>query len=108
MAKFKCVNSECKNLGKEIFLNRVKWLFNKQKEILEPSPPIICEICGDVLEYIKENKGVCSNIGKFNGMNDQQKKEVLKKRSRTHLQGRQKEEKEHYKQQAIKNYLGHG
>ena len=108
MAKFKCVKLGCDNFNKEIFFNKVSWIFNKQTEILEPNPPIVCEVCGDVLVYVKENNGLCKNIAKFNGMNDQQKKEVLKKRSRTHLQGRQKEEKEHYKQQAIKNYLGHG
>jgi hypothetical protein len=105
MARFKCVNEDCEKFGEEIVFSKIKWVFNKQTQKLETSPPIMCEMCGDVLEFVKEDKGLCSNFSRFGSMDDKQKKEVLKKRSNMHLKGKQRDEKEHYKKQAIKNYF---
>jgi len=108
MAKFKCVNLGCDNFDKEIHFNKIKWIFNKLSKNLEPDPPVICEVCQNPLVFIKENKGMCVNIGKFNSMNERDKKSMLTKRAKTHLSKRQKEEKQHYKEQAIKNYFKNG
>lgn len=106
MAKFKCIELGCDNYNKEIMHSTVKWVYCKERKELVTSPPIVCDSCGSGMVYIEEKKDYSSiAIGKFASMDDSGKKQMLLDRAKNHAKGRQREEKETRKKEAIKNYF---
>jgi hypothetical protein len=55
------------------------------------------------IEFIKTFKGFCTNYGKFASSNDEEKKNILKKRAKKHSDDKLMERKDYLK----KNFAGH-
>lgn len=55
------------------------------------------------IEFIKPFKGFCTNFGKFASSNDEEKKNILKKRAKKHSNDKLMERKNYLK----KNFDGH-
>lgn len=103
MPKFKCINESCSKLEQEITVGKVKFVFNEKLKTLKPSPPITCSECGQELESISTGnlEGFCFN--KFDSLNTQQKREVIKKRSQSHFQKHDKGDLANYKKRIIED-----
>lgn len=103
MPRFYCGTTGCSLNGEEITVAKVKYSYNEDHKKLMPNPILKCGECGSVLLEIKKD-GI-PQIGLYGSMNDQQKKQVISKRAKTHFEKVGKHEKEFRKQQAIKRMM---
>lgn len=84
MAKFFCENPDCPGYRKTILGHKVKYVLKEGKLVPTSTPK--CKDCGEYLALIEERNTEIPNfgIGEFNGMSNEQKAEVLKKRHIEH------------------------
>jgi transcription elongation factor Elf1 len=77
-------NIRCKECGHEFFVSKYcigsKGLYESRSKV-----PLLCPECGGDVELIMAETVSIPNINRFNSMSDQQKKEVLRKRSKAHF-----------------------
>lgn len=101
--KYKCTNPSCDAYDYPIEVSKVTLVLHKGKLVSK----LHCEACGSPMEDVTEREhhdftGV--NFGKFRGLNNEQKQEVLKKRTRRHYQTHIKEEAEFKVEEAKKQF----
>ena len=101
---FYCDKEGCSKQGVEFSIPKVKYRYDDKKMKVVPDPVLVCSECGTELKEIKK-EGI-PNIGKFNSLNDQQKKQVLNDRAKKHFKQTGQELKKHIKEQTIKKGLG--
>jgi hypothetical protein len=101
---FYCDKEGCSKQGVEFSIPKVTYRFDEKKRKVVPSPELVCSECGSELKEIK--KEGFPQIGKFNSLNDQQKKQILGDRAKKHFKQKGEEQKRHIKEQAIKKGLG--
>jgi len=103
MPRFYCNNEGCELNGEEIVEAKVKYSFSDEFNKLMPTPLLKCKKCGSILSEIR--KEGMPQIGLFASMNEQQKKQVISNRAKTHFEKVGRHEKEFRKQQTIKKML---
>ena len=103
MPRFKCVNEDCSLYEKEILVEKVRFKWDESSKKLKPSPLILCSECGEELESIPtgNTEGFCFN--RFDSLNTQQKREVIKKRSMDHFRKHDKGDLANYKKKIIED-----
>lgn len=79
MSKFICVNSDCSEVNKPVEVNTMNWPYIKQSERIEQ---MRCGVCGNKMEA-QDFKSSADNTlyCKFNSLDDDSKKKILKKRA---------------------------
>ena len=103
MPKYKCINDQCSFFDKEVTVERVKMLYNKLTDQMEPKDPIVCKDCKQDLAYIKQGGEITCHFNSFSSMNPQQKREVLHKRSQDHFKKTDKGDLNNYKKTMTDN-----
>lgn len=103
MPRYRCVNDTCSMQLREILVHKVKMVYNKWKDVMEPSPLIICEECGKELEYVKQEGPITCHFNAFHSMTPQQKREVMHKRSQDHFKKHDKGDLNNYKKSITDN-----
>ena len=93
--KYVCKNSDCPEYGKEVYLSSETFRFRNGNLVGEHAE---CPTCGKLREEINPNKDIPLSeknisINLYDGMSMEQKREVLKKRSRQHYDKEIKERK---------------
>ena len=106
MAKFRCKNDECPNIDRDILVGQVSFTFDNELKKLVVRSKQYCSICGKELEYVEEPpktkvEGFC--FTRFNTMSSDQKKEVIKKRSKKHFDKHERRDIEERKRQIIED-----
>lgn len=104
MPRFYCKNEGCANYGKEIFIQKLTYKFDKESGELKSSVDLICEACKEPLIQ-KKTEGY-PQVLKFDSLSDEDKKRIIHKRAQDHFNKVGREQKEHIKKQVIKKYMG--
>lgn len=103
MPKFKCVNENCSEFGKEVFFVKLNYRFDKEKGELVTSEDLSCKVCGS--ELVQNKKKGYPQLMKFNSLSEQEKKKVISKRAQDHFEKVGKEQKYNIKKEIIKRNL---
>jgi Holliday junction resolvase RusA-like endonuclease len=97
--RYKCTNEQCSLFGKEIVIEKMKYIYDEVQKEVVPKEPIICKECGNNLEYIKKDGPIEVMIGRFSSMSQEQKRAAMKKRSQDHFKKTDKGDLANYKKQ---------
>lgn len=97
MPRYQCTNTDCSKFQEQITIPKVRFIFNKQTEKMEPSEPIICPECGKDLQHIATDGMPTIHFNKFESLTPQEKKEVMHKRSVDHFKKTDKGDLDNYK-----------
>lgn len=101
MATFICQNGNCDKLLEEVIIPKLRLVFNKSTQELEPSEPIICVSCGESLIQVKNEHMPIIFYNEFDSLSSAQKKEVIHKRSMKHFQKTDKGDLGRHKQRIV-------
>ena len=104
MAKFRCKNNRCPNIDKDVIVSKVSFKYDEKQKKLVVRNKQYCQGCEQEMEYIEEEpkSGIEGfYFTRFNTLTSDQKKEVMKKRSKKHFDKYEKKEIEERKRQII-------
>jgi len=85
MARFLCTNEECGLVCGEVIVPKVRLVFNKLTNQLDPSDPILCKSCGKPLTQIRNETMPTLLFNEFDSLDPNQKREAMHKRSMKHF-----------------------
>ena len=103
MPRYHCVNEDCKLFEEEITIAKVKLIYNKDRDRMEPSMPLLCAECGGELEFVPNDGMPTIHFNKFESMNLQEKKAAMHKRSQDHFKKTDKGDLANYKKSITDN-----
>ena len=101
MSRFKCTNSSCENNGKEVIIEKVRWIWDKQKSEMVLNNPVVCITCGCAMEYIINTGPITCNFNKFDSLTTTEKRRIIHKRSMDHFNKHDKGDLANYKKKII-------
>jgi len=85
MARFKCTKEDCPLKNKEVVVEKIRWVWNKEKNKLVATPPVPCEECKSELEHLPNTEMPILHFNEFDSMSPDQKRKVIQKRSSDHM-----------------------
>lgn len=85
MARFKCTKEDCPLKEKEVVVEKIRWVWSKERHKLIATPPILCEECKEELEFISNTEMPIVHFNQFDSLSPDQKRAVIKKRSSEHM-----------------------
>lgn len=89
--KFKC--KDCENKFEKLKI-QIHYNEHSSRIYKNKGQQIKCPQCFSLnIEDITQFRGFCANLGKFAGSTPEQKKEILKKRAKQHVQSRSEVER---------------
>ena len=100
---FTCTNKECSKYGEIVFIHKVK--LQMVNGAFKPVLNILCPECNNLLSLIdkvSENGDIHVSIGRFNSMDNAQKKETIKKRAKRNYDTFHKRERENRRREMVK------
>lgn len=97
MPRYQCVDPLCKLYEEEITIAKVKLVYNKSRDKMEPSIPILCEECGSELQFIPNEGMPIIHFNKFDSLTAQDKRALIHKRSQDHFKKTDKGDLANYK-----------
>ena len=101
MARFKCINSDCEMADKDVIVSKIRWVFNSSLKKLVSKEPILCKVCGEELNFIKNEAIPVVHFNSFDSLDPAQKRDVIHKRSMDHFKKTDKGELARHKQRII-------
>lgn len=90
MAKFKCLNKNCKSFQKEITIPKTTSIIENGEIIVKEG---FCDKCGEYMSEIKTFNGWSTNTSNFKNKSSQEKRKFFQERSTKHFNKHIKEKK---------------
>lgn len=101
MPKFKCINDRCDKFHVEKIVSKVSWIWSDKEQKLVLRTPIKCSCCDESMEYVKEEGEINVNLLRFDSLNPEDKRAMLRKRNREHYEKHDKARVESMRKQVI-------
>jgi hypothetical protein len=103
MSTFICVNQDCDAYGIEIPVGKVRWIWSKEEQRLVQQNAVVCELCGESMEYVEQEGVPDIRINKFKSLSSQERRAIIHKRAIDHFNKTDKGDLANLKKNMIEN-----